>query len=295
MRSLDRPIKTTEHKHPAITAALEAGFQPPPPYDVNTIYQKAERDCSNNPSCLRKALIQITDKHGPVASLETLRMLQENGRLSMASDHHDVAHEIGLKTAERFGINGQAFLLCPTLFNYGCQHGFFEYALGKAGTGEKAAALICGSLDNSYSSKFKFYCYHGLGHGVMMAKNYNLKEALTACDALDTRFGQDGCWQGVFMENVNARERGDERASSFSNTDPLAPCNVVPDKYRHECFVNHAGWLMKSFGKDLKKATSACLQAPGPYVSSCLQSLGLMVTSPAWQASLSDSSKKKKF
>ncbi|MGH7773181.1 MAG: hypothetical protein ACREQA_13220 [Candidatus Binatia bacterium] len=287
--------KRTKHEHPAATTGSEVKFQAPQGYDLNSIYQTIAADCSKNPSCFHKTLIRITETYGPAASLESLRRLQENGQISLATDDHHLAHEIGIKTAERFGINGQAFLLCPTSFNYGCQHGFFQYALGKAGSTEKAARAICSSLDHSYSGKFKFYCYHGLGHGVMMARDYDLREALATCDTIGSAFGQEGCWQGVFMENVNAAMRGDQRASTFSKSDPLAPCNGVQEKYRHECFINHAGWLMNFFRNDLTKATSACLQAPNSHTSSCLQSIGLMVTNPAWQPSLSKSSGKKKF
>lgn len=285
---------TTDHEHPVATKPLKTKFEAPKAYDVDAVYQTIERDCQGTPSCLSKALVGITEVHGPTASLGVFHLLQDRGRIKTAVDDHHIAHEIGMKTAERFGINGQAFLLCPTSFNYGCQHGFFQYGLGKAGTPEKAAVLICGSLDNSYSAKFKFYCYHGLGHGVMMAKNYDLKEALATCDTLEAAEGPAGCWQGVFMENVNAGMRGDSRPTSFSETDPLAPCNAVTEKYRHECFINHAGWLMKYFRNDLRKAASSCLRAPDAHVSPCLQSIGLMVSNPVWQANFRPAGEKDK-
>jgi hypothetical protein len=203
-----------------------------------------------------------------------------------ADDDHHVAHEIGKITAERFGINGPAFFLCPTSFNYGCQHGFFQYALGKAHATDKAARMICGSLDRSYSAKFIFSCYHGVGHGVLLAMGHNLGKALAACDTLETAVGHEGCWQGVFMENVNASMKGTVLQEGFSRTDPLAPCNVVPEKYRHQCFINHAGWLMKFFNNGVQQASEACLKAPDAYLSPCLRAIGLMVTNPGWQPAL---------
>jgi hypothetical protein len=290
----DHPATPAGHEHPAVAAPVQTNAnttaEAPPDYDANALNQQVERDCPTNTlSCLNKALLAITGSHGPQASLEMLRRLQEQKRIDTSTDDHHLAHDIGRATAERFGVNGRAFLLCPTSFNYGCQHGFFQYALAQAHATDSAARLICGSLGESYSSKFRFYCYHGVGHGVMMAQNYNLTKALAACDTLETTVGQDGCWQGVFMENVNARLKENRPTGGFSRSNPLAPCNVVPDKYRSECFVNHAGWLMKIFSNDVTKATKACLRAPDAYVSLCLQSIGLMVTNPAWQPYLAKS------
>ncbi len=264
-------------------------------YDVKDLYEQVVRQCpASELPCFQKVLLGITEKNGPRASFDVLHRLQDQKLVSLAADDHHFAHEIGQKTAERFGINGRAFLLCPTFFNYGCQHGFFQYALGQTKATDSAARLICGSLDQSYSLKFIFYCYHGVGHGVLMAQNYDLAKALAACDTLETHNGQDGCWQGVFMENVNASLKGSTLRQGFSRTDPLAPCNVVAEKYRQECFINHAGWLMKFFENNVTKAADACLKAPDPYVSACLQSIGLMVTNPAWQPSLADHTDGKK-
>ena len=101
-------------------------------------------------------------------------------------------------------MNIQAFYLCSTGFNYGCQHGFFEYVLARSESPKAAAGLVCESTDESRGEKFKFYCYHGVGRGIMMAQAYDLQAALDVCDTLPSVMSQDGCWQGVFMENVNA-------------------------------------------------------------------------------------------
>ncbi len=272
-----------------VPASVETKFRKPEAYDFRAIYERALGECPTRVArCFDAALDRITRAHGPQASLDLLRLLHADGLVSSAVDYHPVAHRAGRITAREFGINGEAFLLCPTSFNYGCQHGFLEYALGRASSIREAVHLICGSLeaDPARSAKFKFYCYHGAGHGVLMAQAYDLPAALATCDALETPVGQDGCWQGVFMENVGAAARGEARQGVFSATDPLAPCNRVAEKHRHECFINHAGWLMHIFGNDVAKAARACLEAPESYVASCLQSIGLMATNPGSQTNL---------
>ena len=74
----------------------------------------------------------------------------------------------------------------------------------------------------------------------------------------------------------------------FKRSDPLAPCDKVGDRYKHECFINHSGWLMNGCAQ----ATSArneryAWRTKGKFRSACLQSIGLMVTNPVWQAQLS--------
>jgi hypothetical protein len=163
---------------------------------------------------------------------------------------------------------------------------FFEYVLGRTDSTTEAADAICASLDDTYSAKFKFYCYHGVGHGVMMQQAYDLDASLTICDDLGVTSAQEGCWQGVFMENVNAvMTQYAEREGVFSDNDPLAPCNVVASEYRQQCYLNHAGYLMQFFSNDVAAASNSCLEA-GDWINDCMQSIGLMVTNPVWQANL---------
>lgn len=268
------------------------------PYDLQKLFEDTLRACSDKSiSCITEKLNFFTAAYGPESSLRLFTLLQEKKIVSPTVDDHQIAHKIGRKTAEIFGVRGKAFLLCSTAFNYGCQHGFFEYALGKTDSARDAARKICGSLesDPSYSSKFKFYCYHGVGHGVMMAMAYDLPKSLATCDSLASSVGVDGCWQGVFMENVNAGMKGEARKGVFQEENPMAPCSVVAEKYRHECFINHAGWLMGIFHNDVKSASASCLKAPKDSISVCLQSIGLMVTNPSWQTSLAPNSEGKPF
>ena len=181
----------------------------------------------------------------------------------------------------RFGANKQAFGLCPQTFNYGCVHGFFIYVLGRSASPTKAARTICDSGGQGPLVP-TFNCWHGVGHGVMMARGNDLRASLDVCDSLGSASAADGCWQGVFMENINAVFRDQARPGVFSPHDPLRPCTRVLSAYKQECFINQAGWLAHLAGNDIGKAARYCLAA-GKYVSSCAQSLGLMVTNPSWQ------------
>ncbi len=270
---------------PARAQQLNTDFRPPPEVDFDTAYRTASTDClADDFDCFETYFRGQVVTSGPLIAVELVVRLQEDGVVSKVVDEHQLAHRIGRQTAETYGMNEQAFLLCPMEnLNGGCQHGFFEYVLGRTENSSDAANLICQSLVEGYSSKFQFYCYHGVGHGVMMAAAYDLARALDTCDTFGTFMAQDGCWQGVFMENVNGYLNGAVREGIFSEVDPLAPCSSLEDKYQHECYINHAGYLMDFFVNDVSAATSACLRAGESYTDSCLQSVGLMVTNPVWQ------------
>ncbi len=280
------------HSHGAHDGKAEpVVFHPPEPYDLETVYKSANAACeSKQMDCFEEQFHSITGKHGPAAAIETFTLLRERGDIPADSDGHHVVHHIGHHTAMMFGTTGAAFSLCPTSYNYGCLHGFFQYALDKGGSTSQAAATICEDVekDPSLTSKHKFSCYHGLGHGVMMYESHDLLKSLKICDVLKTPSGQEGCWQGVFMENIVVMPKTDEnfKKGLFSQEDPLAPCSLMDSKYWTQCFWNHSGRLMEFYQGDLAQASEACLKAPQAAVNTCLETLGFLTTNPGWQISL---------
>ena len=268
---------------------LDTSFKAPRSFEsIDAVYGDETYTCAPTDSqCVRKFLVKVTDDYGPKAALGVMERLQRENRVSRAVNDHDMAHSVGRETAKDYGSNFKAFDLCPITFNYGCSHGFFEYVLARTDSPKEAATTICESLNGSeHFLTAGFSCYHGVGHGIMMARAYNVQNSLEACNTLPKDTAKDGCWQGVFMENVNAGMTNRALPGVFKRSNPLAPCDKVGDRYKHECFINHAGWLMTVAHNDVAKGTRYCLKAKGRFKSSCLQSIGLMVTNPVWQGPL---------
>ena len=271
------------------SSKLDTSFSEPTGYDsLDAVYDEEAFSCTATDSqCVRDYLVKVTGDYGPQASLGVLERLQQEGKVDRSVNDHDMAHSVGRETAKDYGSNFRAFDLCPVTFNYGCSHGFFEYVLARTDTPKEAATTICESRSSKDTFLIAgFTCYHGVGHGIMMAEAYNVQNSLKACNTLTTHEAKDGCWQGVFMENVNAGMSGRALPGVFKRSDPLSPCDKVGDRYKHECYINHAGWLMTVAKYDLRKGSRYCLKAKGRYKSSCFQSIGLMVTNPTWQAGL---------
>jgi hypothetical protein len=244
--------------------------------------------------CYIGYLERVTAESGPEQSLALLARLVADGLVAKSADVHQFAHLIGRKTAAAIGEGGEAFLRCDTSFNYGCEHGFLEYVLKKHPSPKLAIEAICGTIEKetSYSEKFKFYCYHGVGHGVLMAESYDYKRGLEICDSLPTATGRQGCSQGLFMEGANAAIRGGEELDKgvFSAADPLLPCAALENKYQYECFINHGGWLATVFRNDIAEAAASCASAPSPHKHTCAHSIGLLLTNSAWLYAISRSS-----
>jgi hypothetical protein len=271
------------------SSKLDTSFREPAGYDsLENVYNEESFSCGSTDSqCVRDYLVKVTDDYGPQASLGVMARLQQEGKVDRSVNDHDMAHSVGRETAKDYGSNFKAFDLCPVTFNYGCSHGFFEYVLARTDTPKEAATTICESRSSKDTFLIAgFTCYHGVGHGIMMAEAYNVQNSLKACNTLTTHEAKDGCWQGVFMENVNAGMSGRALPGVFKRSDPLSPCDKVGDQYKHECYINHAGWLMTVAKNDLRKGSRYCLKAKGRYKTSCFQSIGLMVTNPTWQAGL---------
>ncbi|MGQ9866314.1 MAG: hypothetical protein ACUVSQ_08555 [Pseudanabaenaceae cyanobacterium] len=233
-------------------------------------------------ACLGQKLEEFTAVGGPVAAFRVLNQAIATQAVVAQDDFHEMAHHIGRATARTFGVNPESFAACPDSFNYGCQHGFFQAALAEEPDLVTTARKICNS-GQSTQSRAEFYCFHGVGHGVMMAKMYDLEASLAVCDQLEGRQAE-GCWQGVFMENINGETNGMGRPEVFTD-DPLAPCNTVDRRYRYQCYVNHASHLLRRSGMSVAAASRLCLRAE-EHLKPCLESIGIMSTNPGWQTAV---------
>jgi hypothetical protein len=130
---------------------------------------------------------------------------------------------------------------------------------------------------------FEHQCIHGIGHGLLAWTNYELPEALAACDQLPRR--QDSCWTGVFMENLSAQIANGNKTTNAGNTDihltkylknddALYPCDGVDTKYQSSCYFLQTSRMLQIFGQNFQKVAEACATAPDIYHLSCFGSMG---------------------
>ena len=235
--------------------------------------------------CAEKILETVTKTQGPETAMEMLETMLWNSPFffNPSSEGHNLAHVVGRTTAEYFGSNGSAFIKCSTILAYGCHHGFFEVGLAiSEGDPAEAVLQICESMQDK-PALGKTSCYHGAGHGIMMNASHDLDVALVVCDQLPN--DRDTCYDGVFMEHINARYDFGVENNQFDVYNPLAPCNVVEERYRYSCYYRHGNYLFGYYGDSddvVQNVINACLGAE-EYMEVCLMAVSGSLFLPDYQ------------
>jgi hypothetical protein len=195
---------------------------------------------------------------------------------------HDHAHELG-KAAYALTRDMPAVLqACSTRCVSGCMHGvLMEAFTEKPETLRARVATLCDEPAMRRIHK-RGDCVHGVGHGVAYVTGYDMKRALTLCEAVGERAYQYYCASGAYMQFFMTFEpkiatRADhypcDEASRFA-----AAC------YRYEVFFIAA--RLSRQGKGLPAIVAECLALPSRVQPACFHglghaSVGLVAASPA--------------
>jgi len=214
------------------------------------------------------ALFSYVKRYGLPQTIARLSELEEGGH----GDCHQPAHKSGRYAYELYGVDtfGDARLEC----HVGGLHGAIEAYFRDHGTADlpQEARQICGTGRDPF---FASQCFHGIGHGLMAATDYELPAALKGCDRLEQ--GGDSCYTGVFMENIVGGLAGHHDGaapSKFVNGDPQYPCSIVETKYKSSCYLLQTSRMIQLFGPQFPKIAAACNDAPADQRGFCFQSMG---------------------
>jgi hypothetical protein len=158
-------------------------------------------------SCYSEALLSVLEQEGVSQAMETLERLGDRDA-SVRRDGHMYAHAIGLAASPSPEEVGETFRNCRPSFQSGCYHGVIQsYFAALVGSGGQVDAGAVNSLCADYRERdadrwLLFQCVHGMGHGLTMLHDYHLPTALEGCDLLAEDWDREGCYGGVFMENI---------------------------------------------------------------------------------------------
>lgn len=238
---------------------------------------KACNSQPNSPECLDKLFRVALTKH---TTLDALQLIQryEKEDADLRRDCHPVVHAIGRETYRIKGTIHESFSACDQTCHSGCYHGSVErflrgediYAQANrhpsAAELKQKAALAC---DPKLADRFRFQCFHGLGHALLFFTRYQLVPSLEACDALPNDWSQSSCYGGVFMENVT---NATPELRDLSATDYHYPCNKVAPKYRSDCYVMQTS-RMSEMGLSTERIFQECDKS-GEYRFQCALSAG---------------------
>ena len=230
--------------------------------------------CAYEPGylCAEDIVDAVTALRGPEAGIRVLQDISRSSLFVMQGDLHQLAHIVGRSAARNHGNTGDVFDRCPLDFDYGCLHGFFEYALSQVDSPASALISICDSFGKNTHDRGS--CYHGGGHGLMMNESYDLDRALVVCRSLPAY--QVDCYSGVFMENAIGFVAGRvplEHNLFMPEENWTAPCDSLERRYRWYCYAyHHRNYLPYTYSAHSGDLVQLCLGA-GEDVEVCLRGL----------------------
>ncbi len=180
---------------------------------------------------------------------------------------HTFAHLAGNALYQKFGIAGIAE--CDSSFAYGCQHGVTEMMLKNLGADSlPKAQKECLSLYASEKILDYTGCFHGMGHGLLSWRSYNVVKALEDCKLLNEPYRRY-CFDGVFMEQALA---GVNKEFDFGN--PWASCAELAEEFHYNC-ARYQFRVFMNKGLDTAATALACEKAPKAILKeTCLAGLG---------------------
>jgi hypothetical protein len=233
--------------------------------------------------CYKQVLEHIIQTQGTEQALDTLQQLSSVDP-DVRHYSHPYTHHIGKFSFAHYKDAVTAFSHCKDTFWSGCYHGVLEgYVSQFPNLAPKDIASVCSGVKDAQRPIFmKFQCVHGLGHGLTMHFENDFFKALGYCDALPTRWDQESCYGGAFMQNVISFQTQDHadhagpagQVKMLDASDPHYPCNAVGTQYQRSCYMMQTSAMLTFNDYDFAGTFKECEKAPADLVETCARSLG---------------------
>jgi hypothetical protein len=205
---------------------------------------------------------------------------------------HPLAHALGYAVRSNPRTATRLLSECDERYQSGCYHGILQRYFDARMDMPIAQSVLLAPCDGmrGTSEQFRLFdCLHGMGHGLMMYRRYDVNAALNDCDRLASDWDQRSCYSGVFMEhNMGVRMQvfGDGKFGMHQHSVPAGvvlfkpndlhyPCDATPARYRRECYELQSDIVLPAVKADYRKASAVCDAAGSPdFVRECYVGLG---------------------
>ena len=176
---------------------------------------------------------------------QTLEISEVLASDSSGLDHvHIFAHIVGNEAYKLYGIDALSF--CDYRFSYGCLHGAAAQMLLELGID---------AVDKCMESKGGARCSHGIGHGLLVWREYDIQSAVKDCDMMRKSYRLD-CYDGIFMEYAWTAPK-----KQLKSINPTQLCATFPQSARTACASFVISIFMRAFDLSFTRATEECLNA----------------------------------
>jgi hypothetical protein len=193
---------------------------------------------------------------------------------------HQMTHVIGRTAAGLYGDLPSTYSRGDPFCEAGYYHGAMEAIAAETELDkilEEADALCADTGQRHKQQPFSHQdCPHGLGHGFMAMLEYELLDALHACDeAMTEAMDQEFCYSGVFMQNIMDEDDSSQFTKHLKPDQPLYPCTEVATRYKNKCYLYQVVYALKTQGNDFAKVFDLCATAiEDDSRPACYESLG---------------------
>jgi hypothetical protein len=182
-------------------------------------------------------------------------------------EQHDRAHYFGkaLYNSSDASIENP-IVVCDSRFSYGCLHEYIANIVVEKGL----SAMVEVSKGCSEQEEFlnRRGCYHGVGHGVLLALGYELDDlhgALQTCDSFSSGSSTEACYGGIFME-FNLRSGLADESEIRPLSDGVATlCTAVAPEYIEQCVYRLPQWWFELLYRKDDMTREAMFESIGDY------------------------------
>jgi len=245
------------------------------PLSLFRVIEKFEPDVQKFRILSLNEQLRYLDGAAKKMSILELRDFIKSAYPQEPNDKHELAHKLGMLAVEKEGLAG--FGSCDSLLQFGCFHGAALAAVRLKGNNPKLVRELWeGCRDKA---RLPGICLHGLGHAIMMIKQYDLLAAYDECEQiLDGQNNEFWCQDGVSMENINRSMASADLGAYGKKDDPYYPCNTIPRKFETVCVRNHIGYIYRFWGADFERAVGFCATfGTGKTAEECTSILGSII------------------
>jgi len=234
--------------------------------DVNTISMtplaKSKLvDCRNDASCIVPTLLNLAKSENQQTVLNTFSEIT-NALKQSAVICHKPGHALG-KFLYRYTDNlSQALLVTNRACGGSIYHGIMQQYFGTKLLSDNGipsfivASKACDELTDVSYSQIRSECIHGVGHGLVVANNFDVVTAMKKCEEFEDVFAQRSCLEGASMENAHKFRRMEE--GNLENDDVFFPCSMLNQRYAGACYHFHSIYILKKVNGSVEDAFKQC-------------------------------------
>ncbi|MBI3420889.1 MAG: hypothetical protein HY006_02395 [Candidatus Sungbacteria bacterium] len=220
---------------------------------------------------LAKYFTKLAEAKGAPYAFEVLRIAP----IPPNTDMHLLGHIVGDILYRQQGAEGMR--VCTQDFRNACSHSIVVGLFTEKG--ETALPQIVEACRQAPGQSGAYtMCFHGLGHGILAALDYDMPRAIEICKKTG-RSELSQCISGMVMEIIGGgfhnKELWEKQHKKYlSDPNPLSLCqqDFMPSEARSMCFVYLTPHLFEAAGgslasptpKDFKKAFTLCDALPLP-------------------------------